>query len=134
MGRLILDTGILVAGVRGQLDMREISVGDDIAVPAVVIAEYRTGVLRMADPGRRAQHEAFLDAVRATVPVADYTETVAEHHAELLAHVQRIGAPRGAHDLIIAATARATGRTLLTTDKRARFDSLPDVLARVVGD
>ncbi|MDQ0789403.1 hypothetical protein [Streptomyces sp. B3I8] len=36
------------------------------------------------------------------------------------------GSPRGAHDLIIAATAAATARTLLTTDTAA-FDALPGV-------
>jgi tRNA(fMet)-specific endonuclease VapC len=64
---------------------------------------------------------AVLDAV----PVVPYDEVVAEVHARLLAHVQRIGRPRGAHDLIIAATASATGRLLLTTDARARFAELP---------
>jgi tRNA(fMet)-specific endonuclease VapC len=34
-----------------------------------------------------------------------------------------------AHDLIIAATARATGRTLITTDGRARFEELPGASA-----
>ena len=66
------------------------------------------------------------------VPVEDYTPGIAVHHAELLAHVRRGGSPRGAHDLIIAATARATRRTLVTTDARARFGDLPDVASRVV--
>jgi tRNA(fMet)-specific endonuclease VapC len=52
---------------------------------------------------------------------------VARHHAALLAHARRTGRPRGAHDLIIAASARATGRTLLTMDAEAGFDDLPDV-------
>jgi len=95
-------------------------------------AEYLAGVLRDDDHGRRAAQRAFLDEVLVTVPVEDYDPTVAKHHAELLAHVLRAGQPRGAHDLIIAATARATGRTLLTTDERARFPELPDVSVRVI--
>jgi tRNA(fMet)-specific endonuclease VapC len=66
-------------------------------------------------------------------PVVNYSMDVADEHAALLAHVQRNGSPRGAHDLIMAATARATGRIVLTTDPRARFGDLPDVHARVVG-
>jgi tRNA(fMet)-specific endonuclease VapC len=65
-------------------------------------------------------------------PIVDYTRVVAEHHAALMAHVRRIGRPRGAHDLIIAASARATGRTLLTTDARASFQELPDVECQVL--
>src|SRR5262245_2318924 len=39
---------------------------------------------------------------------------VAAHHARLIAHVRRSGTPRGAHDLIIAAHAAETGRTVLS--------------------
>jgi tRNA(fMet)-specific endonuclease VapC len=34
--------------------------------------------------------------------------------------------------VIVAATALATGRTILTTDERARFHELPNVAARVL--
>jgi len=60
-----------------------------------------------------------------SLPIERDDEVVAEVHTRLLAHVQRTGRPRGAHDLIIAATASATGRMLLTTDARARFAELP---------
>ncbi len=132
MARLILDSGVLVAGVRGRLDLRAMTDEDDVALPAVVVAEYLTGVLLDDDQGRRAAQRAFLDDVLAVAPVVDYTPAVAEHHAALLAHVTRTGTPRGAHDLIIAATARATSRVLVTTDGNARFGELPDVQARVV--
>lgn len=132
MARLILDTGVLVAAVRGRLGIAALSEEDDVALAAVVVAEYLAGVLGDGDSGRRAVQRAFLDELLAVVPVADYDPTVAEHHAELLAHVRRVGQPRGAHDLIIAATARATGRTLVTTDKSAGFDELPDVSVRLL--
>jgi tRNA(fMet)-specific endonuclease VapC len=132
VARLILDTGVLVAAVRGRMNLTALSGEDDVALPAVALAEYLAGVLRDDDPGRRVAQRAFLDEVLVTLPVQDYDPAVAEHHAELLAHVQRAGQPRGAHDLIIAATARATGRTLLTSDERAHFDDLPGVSARVV--
>jgi tRNA(fMet)-specific endonuclease VapC len=45
------------------------------------------------------------------------------------AHVKRAGKPRGAHDLIIAATAIATGRSVLTTDSAANWDDLPKLTA-----
>jgi tRNA(fMet)-specific endonuclease VapC len=118
--------------VRGRLDLAELTDEDDVSIPAVVVAEYMTGVLLDKDQARRAAQKAFLDDVLTVAPIEDYDPTVAEHHAELLAHVQRIGQKRGAHDLIIAATARATGRTLITTDVAAEFDKLPDVDAKVV--
>lgn len=132
MARLILDTGVLIAGVRGKFDLDALPEQDDAALAAVSLAEYLTGVLLDHDPGRQAAQRAFLSDVLAAVPVEDYTTTVAEHHAELLAHTRSSGTRRGAHDLIIAATARATGRTLLTTDAHARFGDLPGITAHVL--
>ncbi len=132
MARLILDTGVLVQAVRGKIDLAAFGAGDDIALPAVAVAEYLTGVELDADPARQAAQRAFLDELLAVVPVVDYTPAVAAHHAALLAHVRRSGRPRGAHDLMIAATARATRRLLLSTDEQAGFAELPDVQVRLV--
>lgn len=93
MARLILDTGVLVAGVRGRLDVAAVTDEDDVALPAVVLAEYLTGVVLDADPARQAAQRAFLAELLTVMPVEDYTPTVAEHHAALLAHVRRAGRP-----------------------------------------
>ena len=45
-----------------------------------------------------------------------------EAHAELLVEVRAQGRPRRAHDLIIAATAKAFGRTVVTADTSAVRD------------
>ncbi|MGH8880677.1 MAG: PIN domain-containing protein [Stackebrandtia sp.] len=132
MARLILDTGVLIAGVRGRVDLAALADTDDLAVPAVVVAEYTVGVLRETDPGRAAAQRAFLDDVLTVVPVVDYNRAVAEHHAALLAYTHRTGHRRGVHDLIIAATARASGRAVATTDQRAHFGELPDVTAHLI--
>lgn len=132
MARLILDTGVVIAGVRGHIDVAALGDTDDVAIPAVVVAEYLAGTLLDPDPGRSAAQRAFLDEILQVLPVHEYDRDVAEHHAALLAHVQRTGSKRGTHDLIIAATARAADRTVLTTDERARFGELPDVSARLV--
>ncbi|HEU4320823.1 MAG TPA: type II toxin-antitoxin system VapC family toxin [Acidimicrobiia bacterium] len=58
-----------------------------------------------------------------------YDLVVAQEHALLLAEVKRTGRPRGAHDLLIAATARATRRSVVTADARA-FEDLPGVEVR----
>ncbi|MGO8965544.1 PIN domain-containing protein [Mycobacterium sp.] len=126
---MILDTGVLVAAVRGSSMVPEDA---DVAIPAIVVAEYLAGVKLDAVAGRRAAQKAFIDDLLTVVPIVNYDRSVAEHHAALLAHSRREGRRRGPHDLILAATARATGRTILTTDARARFDELPKVNARVV--
>jgi tRNA(fMet)-specific endonuclease VapC len=55
---------------------------------------------------------------------------VARTHAGLLAHARRSGRPRGAHDLLIAATAVARGRTVVSADPAGLAD-LPDVALRL---
>lgn len=131
MARVILDTGVLVAAVRGRLNLAAFA-EDDVALPAVTLAEYLTGVELDDNPARRAAHHAFLEELLAVTPVADYTPQVAVHHAALLAHVRRSGCPRGAHNLIIAATARATDRVLVSTDVQAGFVDLPEVQTRLL--
>lgn len=129
MDRLILDTGALVAAVRGRATVPDDA---DVSIPSVVVAEYLAGVLLDRDANRQAAQRAFLEEVLTVVPVHVYDRAVAEHHAALLAYTSRQGRPRGPHDLIIAATGRATGRTILTSDLRARFDELPDVSSRII--
>ncbi|XVQ85533.1 hypothetical protein ACQP2K_43245 [Microbispora siamensis] len=66
-----------------------------------------------------------MDQVLALIPVEEYTTDVARVHARLMAHVRREGKTRGAYDLLIAATAAATARTVVTMGSSAAFDDLP---------
>jgi tRNA(fMet)-specific endonuclease VapC len=132
VARVILDTGVLIDIGRRRLDLTALSAQDDIALPAIVLAEYLAGLQIDPDQDRRARGRAELERILALAPVEDYTAVVAPHHAELLAHARRAGRPRGPHDLIIAATARATNRVLLTTDRKAAFDDLPGVQVRAL--
>ncbi|MFL5897641.1 MAG: PIN domain-containing protein [Solirubrobacterales bacterium] len=126
MARLILDTTVLVDAERGGHLLEEvIDDGDDVAVAAITVAELRVGI-QLAKGRRREKRERFVAAVLDAVSIEPYDLDVAEAHADLLAHVRRAGTPRGAHDLIIAATARAQERQVVSSDQRA-FAELPGV-------
>jgi tRNA(fMet)-specific endonuclease VapC len=99
--------------------------GDDVAVAAITVAELRVGV-QLAKGRRRDKRERFVAAVLDAVSIEPYDLDAAEAHAVLLAHVRRAGTPRGAHDLIIAATARAQKRQVVSLD-RSGFAELPGV-------
>jgi tRNA(fMet)-specific endonuclease VapC len=101
---------------------------DDVAIAAITVAELLVGV-ELADGKRKAARQKLVDAIIDTIPIEDYDVTVARRHSELLAHVRRAGEPRGAHDLVIAATASARQRIIVTADARA-FDGLPGVTYR----
>jgi tRNA(fMet)-specific endonuclease VapC len=126
--RLILDTNALIAYERGQVDRAALD-ADELAVAAVTIAEYRVGIELADTPARAADRSRALAAITSAVEVLDYSETTAAYHARLIARSRRAGAPRGAHDLIIAAHAAQTDRTVLSFDAKARFGDLPGVSA-----
>jgi tRNA(fMet)-specific endonuclease VapC len=126
--RLILDTNVLIAYERGKIDRAALD-ADELAVAAVTIAEYRVGIELADTPARAADRARALVAITSAVEVLDYTEATAACHAQLIAYARRAGTPRGAHDLIIAAHAAQTGRTVLAFDAKARFADLPGVSA-----
>ena len=129
--RLILDTNVLIAYERGTIDRAALD-NDELAVAAVSIAEYRVGIELADTPGRAAERARALAAIASAVDVLDYTEATAACHARLIAHARRTGKPRGAHDLIIAAHAVQSDRTILTFDAHARFGDLPGVSATAI--
>ena len=130
--RLIVDTGVLIASERGAKSLDDIVFADDdLVIAAITVAELRTGIELASDRHRGARAE-FLVNVLETLPVEPYDLATAEAHGRLLAHAHRGGTKRGAHDLIIAATAVATKRIIITTDRNARFDDLPGVDCLVV--
>ena len=126
--RLILDTNVLIAYERGTIDRAALD-ADELAVAAVSVAQYRVGIELADTPGRAADRARALVAITSAVEVLDYTESTAACHARLIAYVRRTGSPRGAHDLIIAAHAVQTDRTIVTFDAKARFAELPGVSA-----
>jgi tRNA(fMet)-specific endonuclease VapC len=98
---------------------------DDVAVAAITVAELKVGI-QLAKGRRREKRERFVAAVLDAVSIQPYDLEVAGAHAELVAHVRRNGTPRGAHDLIIAATARSQDRQVVSLD-RGGFAGLPGV-------
>ena len=121
----------MVAGERGQLRLDDlIDDEDDVALAAVTVAELLVGV-ELASAAHRPRRQALVESIVATIPIEDYDLDVARSHALLLAHAQRSGRRWGAHDLVIAATAQARGRIVVTAD-RGGFADLPGVSVRPV--
>ena len=133
MTLLLLDTTFLIDAERsvGQLD-EVIADDDDVAIAAITVAELLVGV-ELAAKRHKVARETIVNSVVNGIPILAYDVTIASAHATLLAAVRAQGRPRGAHDLIIAATALATKRTVVTADQTA-FDGLPGVVVLDHGD
>lgn len=104
---------------------------DDVALAAITAAELLVGI-ELADRRRRARRESYVTEILETISIESYDIDVARAHARLLAHARRSGNPRGAHDLLIAATAVARDREIVSSDAKA-FTGLPGVVLRSVG-
>jgi tRNA(fMet)-specific endonuclease VapC len=128
MRRLLFDTDVLIAYERGEVDRIQFD-EDDVAVAAITIAEFRVGIELADTPERAAARSRRLTVIENEIDTLDYTPTTAAIHAALIAHVKRSGTPRGAYDMIVAAHARESGRSLVSFDAAARFADLPGVTA-----
>lgn len=123
---------MLIDAERTALDLDALIADDDEpAIAAITVAELGVGV-EVATGRRKQARKAFLDDVVASLPIIDYDLDVARAHTRLLVAVRAAGSPRGAHDLLIAATALATGRIVVTSD-RPGIDGLPGVTVRRPG-
>jgi len=93
-----------------------------VGLPAIVVFEIKFGLRRAA---RVVQLAAFDRMVQATNVLSFDTES-ADHAAAIRADLETWGTPIGPHDLLIAATARRYGHTLVTHNTR-KFSRVPDL-------
>lgn len=129
--RVILDTGVLIAIERGRLDVDAALGLDDAAIAAITAMELLAGVER-ADSAHRQARAVRVEAILSSLPVEPYNVGVARVHARLAVMAMAKGRPSSSNDMLIAATAAATSRILLTTDASAGFDQLTGVRAEVL--
>ena len=82
---------------------------DDVAIAAVTAAELLVGLAAWLTRHVARNRRSFVEGLLESIAVEEYDLEVARVHAALLAHTRRSGRARGAHDLLIAATARLDG-------------------------
>ena len=127
--RLILDTTILVDSERERRPLDDlIADDDDVAMAVITAAELLVGV-ELSEGRWRRERQRYVSDALAVIPVEEYDLDVARAHASLLAHTRRSGGQRDAHDLIIAATAIARSRIVVTAAAPG-FEDLPGLEIR----
>ena len=130
--RVILDTGVLISIERGKLGIDAVLGADDAAIATITAMELLVGVER-ADAKHQEARAAHVEALLSSLPTEPYNLAVARVHARLAVEAMSKRRPRSAYDMMIAATAAATKRILLTTDANAGFAELSGVRAEVLG-
>jgi tRNA(fMet)-specific endonuclease VapC len=87
----------------------------EVALPAIVLYELEVGVIRSTDPvRRREQLDTLLEATR----VIPFGPPEARAAARIRGELERSGEGIGPLDTLIAATALASGGTLVTHNTR----------------
>jgi tRNA(fMet)-specific endonuclease VapC len=91
-----------------QLDQR------DVWLSAIVAAELRFGVAKLASPRFSAAVEAWLDGFE----VRPWPVEATHHYAQMRSELEKIGRPIGGMDLMIAAHAISEQSTLITNNAK----------------
>jgi toxin FitB len=119
----LLDTSVVISTLTAGLT----ALPPTAAISVITLGELHAGVLLARDDLTRSARRERLKVVRAAFSPLAVDEPVSERYGEVVATARSQGRTVKATDLLIIATALATGRTLFTQDQR-QFQ-----LARAVG-
>lgn len=120
---MILDTNALSAAADDEADVIKILAGvDQVALPVIVIGEYRYGI---AQSRHKARYERWLDNLIADCEVLDVVNETTRHYAAISSELRTIGRPLPTNDLWIASLCRQHGLPVLSRDRH--FDAVPGI-------
>jgi len=127
MGRILIDTSILVEADRGRLDLAarlRAAAEEEFVIGAITVSEILHSLHRARTAEQRSRRETFIEYLLRNFEVMPFDVEEARVHARLGAELAAAGVTIGAHDLILAATALAVGASLATRDERS-FSRVP---------
>jgi len=120
---LILEANALSAAAdREPSALAIVSGADSIAVPVIVLGEYRFGI---AQSRHRASYENWLQEWISSVIVLDIDEETSQSYATLGLELRRKGRPIPTNDLWIAALCRQHALPIVSRDQH--FDLVPGI-------
>ena len=120
---MILDTNGLSALADGDKGLEPLlQRADQIAIPVIVLGEYKYGIRQSQN---RKRYERWLAELIAGCRVLAVDEETTNQYAEVREELKRRGKPIPGNDLWIAALVRQHGLPLLSRDQH--FDSVPGI-------
>jgi predicted nucleic acid-binding protein len=123
----LIDASVLIAAERSRLDWDRVVAAhatEEIALAAITASELLHGVHRAPSAKVRTRRSAFVEQLLARLPVIPFDLLAARVHARVWAELAVKGTAVGTHDLLIGATALATGGRVATRDLRS-FPRIP---------
>jgi toxin FitB len=108
----LLDTSVLIAAP----DLKA-ALPDDLAISVISLGELQAGVELAPSAEEKRARSMRLKLTRESFDPIPVDEEIAGEYGRLLAMARQAGRIQKATDLLIAATAASTGRTLWTRDE-----------------
>jgi predicted nucleic acid-binding protein len=128
---IVLDSSIVIEAERQRLDVARLlkhvstHLGEcEAALCSISVAELAHGVYRADTPERREARRAFLDDLKATVPIYPITGETAELVGKIHAESSQKGVIIPFDDLLIGACALERGYAIATRNPR-HFSMIP---------
>lgn len=117
---IVLDTDVLIQDERGRFDLQRWVSSlrhEQFAIAAITVAELWHAVERAAGE-HKITRQNYLRKVVGSLIILPYTEQTAYEHARIWVELEVAGKMIGFYDLIIGATALASGSRVTTFNKR----------------
>lgn len=127
----MLDSSVVIEAERQELNAAQFlkqiirNVGEvEAALCSITVAELVHGIYRADTPERRTRRRAFLDDLKAAVPVHPITDSTAELIGKVGAESAAMGVTISFDDLLIAACALERNYAVATRNTR-HFEKVP---------
>jgi len=128
---VILDSSVVIEAERQHLNVAQFlkqmnqKIGDtEAGLCSITVAELVHGIYRADTAGRRERRRAFLDELKAAVPVYPITDSIAELVGKIGAESSATGVTIPFDDLLIGACALERGYAVATRNVRY-FQKIP---------
>ncbi|HEY7330532.1 MAG TPA: type II toxin-antitoxin system VapC family toxin [Gemmataceae bacterium] len=123
---LMVDTNVLIRFEKDgkAIDLSPWKPAERVYISVVTVSELLIGVHRADTEERRQRRSAFVESIISGISVLNFTIDCARMHAQIYAILAKKGQLIGAHDLLIAATARYHDFSILT-DNVEEFSRVP---------
>jgi tRNA(fMet)-specific endonuclease VapC len=131
---VILDSSVVIEAERQQLNVAQFlkriiqKIGErEAALSSITVAELVHGIYRANTLERRDRRRAFLDELKATLPVCPITDDTAELVGKISAESSIKGVTIPLEDLLIGACALERGYAVATRNQR-HFQRIPGLI------
>ena len=126
--KYMLDTNICIYLIKQQprevIEKFKETIPGEIAISCVTVAEMMYGIGKSQ---HKERNKSALESFLAPLEMVDFDFKAAQHYGVIRAHLEKMGTPIGAYDLMIAAHALSLGLILVTNNER-EFQRIPDLI------